>query len=1625
MQTSISQKILKSGFGLALLIFISMSAVSYGNTKKLVETYQTIEQSYQFQANLEELLSSLDDKISSDQANRVISNTVVEEINASIQNIQNLSADNPTQQERISNLKNLVNKNLELLEKSGDLVSQSIYLKQQKASLSNQIRQLNQQSQKEEQELLEQRQTKVALLIQYAILINFISPILLVFCVFLFYLFLVVARLSDMEELKTCKIELQALTDNAQDFIVRFDSQLRHLFVNKSLADATGILVENYIGKTNENLGMPRYLCEYWNFHLREVFLTGKPQEIEFEFYTVKGLRSFQTRIMPEIKRSGAVETLLAITRDITESKKIESELLESRKKYETLFKTLPIGLAITDELGNLIEVNSAYEKVLGVTAKEFKQRKYQGQEWVIIRSDGTPLPPSECASIIALKENRIIENVEMGIVKSGDEISWISVTAAPIPLKNYGVAIAFINITERKQIEDSLRQSERRFQQLAANVPGIIYRYVQRADGSNAFTYISSGSKELCELEPEIIIQNSGEIWSIIHPDCVKSLKDSIITSAQTLEPWRWEGRIVTPSNHIKWIQGVSRPEKQINGDILWDGLIVDITERKLVERVLRQNQQQLAALAKLVEDIANNIPGIVYRLIFHADGEMSLPFISADAGEMIGIETKELSEKPARWLEFVHPEDRKQNDEIFCRGKETLEACTREYRLISTSGSIKWVRDYSRFFLMENGDVVVDGIILDISDAVAATTLREQVEEALRFSLNELELKVQQRTAQLRKINASLEAEISERRKVEEALSISEERFRIALKNSPITVCHQDKNLRYTWLYNSLAGFEPDAVVGKTDFEILSSEEIQQLIAIKQQVLTTGVGKRLELSFTVEGKVWYKDLTIEPLRDQAGEIIGLTGAAIDITKERVREKQLQAIFESALEAIVIADNEGRYVEANPAACKLFGLSLPELLSNCISNFMEPGVNFELAWRNFHELGEVTGEMRLLRLDGTSVEVEYTSRSNFLPGRHLSVLRDITKRKQAQKALTESEEKLRIALEAARMGTWDWNLLTDELSWCGSQEALFGMTRGSFDGNFQTFVASLHPEDRERVLQKAKYSIEKGTDYDWEFRIILPNGQFRWLGAKGKVFYDETGKAIRMSGVNLDVSYRKQAEEELLRISKAVESASDAIYIGDLTDKCIYHNKAFIQLFEYTPDELNALGGLTKLFVDSDVAFDIKNATINGKSWSGEVVLRSCSGSQFLVALRTDAIKDMAGKSLGFLAICTDITATKQAEKALRETRYLLENIADTTPTLLYIYNLAADCNVYANRQCEKFFGLTQPEIQAMGGQFFTELMHPEDLLSLPRHIAILLAAKNGQVVEKELRMKNAEGEWRWLHFWEVIFTRSADGKAEQILGTVVDITERKRLEEMRCDLEAEKELRKMQLKFFSMASHEFRTPLSTILLSAQSLAQSYDRWTEEKIVKNLQRIQGCTKQMTHLLEDILTINRADTKKLDITPQGCNLEKICRHLIQEAKLIYNHKNPITFVSQGQCQEVCLDEKILKSILDNLLSNALKYSAPGKNVNFTVVCTQFEAIFQICDEGIGIPPEDLPRLFEPFQRGSNVGNISGRGLGLTVVKKCLDCQRGKISLKSDVDVGTQVTVTFPWMMCEV
>jgi signal transduction histidine kinase len=237
--------------------------------------------------------------------------------------------------------------------------------------------------------------------------------------------------------------------------------------------------------------------------------------------------------------------------------------------------------------------------------------------------------------------------------------------------------------------------------------------------------------------------------------------------------------------------------------------------------------------------------------------------------------------------------------------------------------------------------------------------------------------------------------------------------------------------------------------------------------------------------------------------------------------------------------------------------------------------------------------------------------------------------------------------------------------------------------------------------------------------------------------------------------------------------------------------------------------------------------------------------------------------------------------------------------------------------------------------------------------------------------------------------------------------------------MSELRKTLEKERELSEFQSRIITTLSHEYRTPLTTIQSSAELLENYSYKWTEEKKLTHLHRIQTSTKHMTNLVSDALLIGKAEANKLEFNPVPLDVEQFCRELVEEMDPDGMSLTTITFSSQGDSNDAYLDEKLLRQILTNLLSNAIKYSPQGGIVQFDLECRDGVVRFSIQDEGIGIPAADQNRLFESFHRASNVGTLPGTGLGLSIVKKCVDLHGGQIAMESAVDVGTTFTVTLP------
>lgn len=315
-------------------------------------------------------------------------------------------------------------------------------------------------------------------------------------------------------------------------------------------------------------------------------------------------------------------------------------------------------------------------------------------------------------------------------------------------------------------------------------------------------------------------------------------------------------------------------------------------------------------------------------------------------------------------------------------------------------------------------------------------------------------------------------------------------------------------------------------------------------------------------------------------------------------------------------------------------------------------------------------------------------------------------------------------------------------------------------------------------------------------------------------------------------------------------------------------------------------------------------------------------------------------------------------------------------------------------------------------------------KVVHPGDLPRLQEALGECLKGLRGEyIAEHRVRVgadNDGDSNWIWILSRGRVVERSGDGQALRMAGTNVDITQRKRAEvELLNALQREKELSELKSKFVSMASHEFRTPLATILSAAELLEFYPDSLSPEDKLKMLHGIQSGAKRMNMLIEDVLTIGKAEAGVLQYRPGPVDLKDLCRRVVEDMRIGEAKERVIEFEQSFEHGNMNLDERLLRHILSNLLSNALKYSPVESPVTMLLTERQGHALIEVGDQGIGIPLQDQARLFESFHRASNVGNRPGTGLGLAIVKKAVELHGGTISIDSEVGKGTRIKVLLP------
>lgn len=491
-------------------------------------------------------------------------------------------------------------------------------------------------------------------------------------------------------------------------------------------------------------------------------------------------------------------------------------------------------------------------------------------------------------------------------------------------------------------------------------------------------------------------------------------------------------------------------------------------------------------------------------------------------------------------------------------------------------------------------------------------------------------------------------------------------------------------------------------------------------------------------------------------------------------------------------------------------------------------------------------------------------------------------------KRKENEQALSDSEARYKsvvnnikeVIFQTDAQGLWTFlNPAWTEITGYTVAESL--------GTNFLNYV---HEEDREKNMKLFAPLIERKKEYcRHEIRYYTKAGGFRWIEVYARLLLNDNDEAVGTTGTLNDITVRKYSQEEIRKLSRAVETAPSAILLCSLEGIITYVNPGLLKMGGYKAEQIlgNSIFDYSNQTGTNRLKGEIFPILMNGEKWTGEVELKNSRGEFFPAEMTCSLVTD-------------------------------------------------------------------------------------------------------------------------------------DNGFPEHLLATFYDITKRKKdEEEVRNALMREKELSDLKSRFVSMVSHEFRTPLAAILSSSELLELYWEKWDPEKRDSLLKKINRSVKDLTDMLNDITAINYADSGRIQLNIETIGIFQYIEEIIEEVKSSYPERPAVHFEKGKNELMFATDKKLLRQVIMNLLSNAVKYTPADKNVYIYLWKNGSKVIFKVKDEGIGIPEEDFPNLFEPFVRSKNTGKIKGTGLGLSILKRALEMLNGEIRFTSSLNAGSEFIVSIP------
>ncbi len=634
----------------------------------------------------------------------------------------------------------------------------------------------------------------------------------------------------------------------------------------------------------------------------------------------------------------------------------------------------------------------------------------------------------------------------------------------------------------------------------------------------------------------------------------------------------------------------------------------------------------------------------------------------------------------------------------------------------------------------------------------------------------------------------------------------------------------------------------------------------------------------------------------------------------------------------------------------------------------------------------------------------------------------------DITERKQAEDDVREGRERFAALVESWAQAVWEadagGNTTVDSPSW----RAYTGQSLDDYLRN--GWANAVHPDDREYVQRAWREAVREQMPLDAEFRLRGPDGGWRWTNVRAAPLRNADGSVRKWVGMNIDIGDRKLTEEALrdafdsaelerLRLAAVLEALPAGVAIADAKGRIVQFNTALVRLWGAPPPAVKGIaeyGAWRGRWSHSGKPIEpdewaMARTLRTGQVVPGDVVeIDKFDGTAATIVNAAAPVRDIEGRIVGGVVAAIDITAQRRAEEALQDRERRLRAALSAGRMGTWHWDLR-----------EKRFRLDDGlrRLLEVGGAAqvgtpheFVRLLHPDDRERVEE--AFMRCVEEGRSMDIEFRVLRAGGGVRWLKDQGDVF-HGSDGRPRYFAGACMDITDRKAMEEALKDADRRKD------EFLAMLAHELRNPLAPIVNATHVLRRLGP--LDPKIERLREMIARQAEQLTTLVDDLLEVSRITQGRITLRKEDLELTTAISRAIDTSRpLIDARRHQLEVVLPAHPVRVEADPARLAQSISNLLNNAAKYTDEGGRIELRVEEAGPEVIVRVIDNGMGIAPQDLERIFELFTQSQPSLDRAqgGLGIGLTIVRKLVEMHGGRVDARSDgLGQGSEFVMRLP------